>query len=71
MKNGGKTRKMTLLICVIKHNNNIIEFISPLNYNFFEYRPTTPYVKHWMFFSGSSVHSLSLMTRSKERALPP
>lgn len=46
MKNGGKTRKMTLLICVIKHNNNIIEFISPLNYNFFEYRPTTPYVKH-------------------------
>lgn len=46
MKNGGKTRKMTLLICVIKHNNNKIEFISPWNYNFFEYRPTTPYVDH-------------------------
>lgn len=79
MKNGGKTRKMTLLICVIKHNNNKTEFISPWNYNFFEYRPTTPYVKHWnrgtfllwMFFSGSNVQSLSLLTRSKERALPP
>ena len=70
---------MTLLICVIKHNNNKTEFISPWNYNFFEYRPTTPYVKHWnrgtfllwMFFSGSNVQSLSLLTRSKERALPP
>lgn len=28
MKNGGKTRKMTLLICVIKHNNNKVELIS-------------------------------------------
>lgn len=79
MKNGGKTRKMTLLICVLKHNNNKTEFISPWNYNFFEYRPTTPYVKHWnrgtfllwMFFFGSNVQSLSLLTRSKERALPP
>ena len=79
MKNGGKTRKMTLLICIIKHNNNKTEFISPWNYNFFEYRPTTPYVKHWnrgtfllwMFFSGSNVQSLSLLTRSKERSLPP